>query len=93
MKLHVKLLLYLLCSVTVVVTIAQVIQYVDTTGRLEKLTSEQIEMLAAREEENAQNVYHSIEQESGKTIGIIKVLNGDYPFRGTNTELPIPCQG
>lgn len=62
MKLHVKLLLYLLCSVTVVVTIAQVIQYVDTTGRLEKLTSEQIEMLAAREEENAQNVYHSIEQ-------------------------------
>jgi methyl-accepting chemotaxis protein len=62
MKLHVKLLLYLLCSVMVVVTIAQVLQYIDTTKRLERVTSDQIEVLAAREEASAENVYHSIEQ-------------------------------
>lgn len=62
MKLHTKLILSLLSALIVVVSIAQFVQYLDSTKRLQEQAQADVEILEQREKENAENVYTSIQQ-------------------------------
>ncbi len=88
MKLHTKLILWLLSALTVVVCGAQFVQYLDTTKRLRNQAQASIEMLEHRERENAENVHRSIEQsiagslQRGEMTKFTKLLEQQKQVKG-----------
>ena len=61
MKLHTKLILSLLICLTVVITLAQLIQYWSVRNQLNQFSSNLVEHLSDRETENANTIFESLE--------------------------------
>lgn len=60
MKLHTKLILTLLACLSVVVILAQLIQYLQISGQIEELSESNLSLLTEREEEYSRNLYRSV---------------------------------
>ncbi|CAG34890.1 related to methyl-accepting chemotaxis protein (TlpB) [Desulfotalea psychrophila LSv54] len=60
MKLHTKLILALLSCLTLVVVVAQLIQYSQLEKQINNLAQANIELLSNREQAFAANLYHSV---------------------------------
>ncbi|MFO7749460.1 MAG: methyl-accepting chemotaxis protein [Desulfobacteraceae bacterium] len=68
MKLHTKLGIGLLSGITLVVVVAQSLQYVNTSTFISKLSQKNIELLKTREEGFAKNIFRSIDRAVADSI-------------------------
>ena len=88
MKLHTKLILSLLASLIVVVAVAQILQYVGVTGVISRLAQSNINLLKEREEENARNIFLTVEQavagslERGEMEKFTRILEAQREVKG-----------
>jgi methyl-accepting chemotaxis protein len=62
MKLHTKLILSLLVGLSVVVSLAQVLQFVSVSGELSLFSDNLMDVLSQREEKFAETVFQSLER-------------------------------
>ena len=88
MKLHTKLILSLLGSLVVVVTFAQVMQYLSVTSVISDLAQSNIKLLREREEKSVKNIFRSVEQavagslERGEMEKFTKLLEAQHDVEG-----------
>ncbi|MEA3417085.1 MAG: methyl-accepting chemotaxis protein [Thermodesulfobacteriota bacterium] len=88
MKLHTKLILSLLGSLIVVVTLAQVMQYLSITDVISDLAQSNIKLLREREEISVKNIFRSVEQavagslERGEMVKFTKILEAQNDVEG-----------
>ena len=88
MKLHTKLILSLLASLIIVVAVAQILQYVGVTGVISRLAQSNINLLREREEENARNIFLTVEQavagslERGEMEKFTRILEAQREVKG-----------
>lgn len=68
MKLHTKLILALLTSLTIVIVGAQAIQYFQISGQIAELSDANIELLSQREEDFSKNLYNSVAKSVGASL-------------------------
>ncbi|MEA1967986.1 MAG: methyl-accepting chemotaxis protein [Thermodesulfobacteriota bacterium] len=68
MKLHTKLGIGLLTGITIVVVVAQSLQYFNTSKLISKLSEKNIELLKTREEGFAKNIFRSIDRAVADSI-------------------------
>jgi len=62
MKLHTKLIAYMVIGLIAVVATAQVLQYTSVSSLISELSKFNIDLLREREKESALTIFHSIEQ-------------------------------
>lgn len=62
MKLHTKLIMFLLAGLTVVIVIAQIVQYRSVTRMISTMSQDNLNILKDREERFAKEVFRSISQ-------------------------------
>ncbi|MFH1675301.1 MAG: methyl-accepting chemotaxis protein [Pseudomonadota bacterium] len=87
-KIHTKLIVSLLAGLIVVVALAQLMQYFGMTGLISDLSESNMRLLKEREEENAKNLFRSLEQavagslERGEMEKFTKLLEAQQEVEG-----------
>ncbi len=62
MKLHTKLILFLLCGLVVIISAAQTVQYFSVSRLISALAESSVNLIRKGEEEKAKNIFKSVEQ-------------------------------
>ena len=68
MKLHTKLILTLLACLSVVIVLAQLVQYMQISSQISRLSESNLNLLTEREKGFAQNLYHSVANSVGDSL-------------------------
>ena len=68
MKLHTKLIITLLVFLSVVIIVAQFVQFLQISGQISKFSESNITLLTAREEGFAKNLYRSVANSVGDSL-------------------------
>lgn len=88
MKLHTKLILAMTIAMTLVIVIAQTVQYSQITGLVSDQSASNIRLIEQREEENAKNIFRSVEQavagslERGEMEKFARILENQRDIEG-----------
>ncbi len=88
MKLHTKLILSLAVGLIIVVVLAQLLQFMGSTGLIKELSNDSDALLREREIESAKNIFRSVERavagslERGEMEKFTKLLEEQREIRG-----------
>jgi len=87
-KIHTKLIVSLLAGLIVVIAVAAVMQYFGMTKQVSGLSDSNMRLLKEREEDNAKNLFRSLEQavagslERGEMEKFTKILEAQHEVEG-----------